>query len=93
MDTMTLEVTMPKDLYAALGFSRAEAARQLKEFSVIGLYQERRISAGKAAEMLDLHKAEFIRLLARTGVPYFDYTAEELADEFHTVDRWKQSND
>lgn len=93
MDTMTLEVTMPKDLYVALGFSRAQAARQLKEFSVIGLYQERRISAGKAAEMLDMNKAEFIRLLARAGVPYFDYTAEELADEFLVVDQWKHGHD
>lgn len=93
MDTMTLEVTMPKDLYVALGFSRAQAASQLKEFSVIGLYQERRISAGKAAEMLDLHKAEFIRLLARAGVPYFDYTADELADEFLAVNQWKQRHD
>lgn len=90
MDTMTLEVTMPKDLYVALGHSRAQAAKQLKEFSVMGLYQERRISAGKAAEMLDMHKAEFIRLLARAGVPYFDYTGEELADEFLVVDQWKK---
>jgi predicted HTH domain antitoxin len=84
---------MPKDLYVALGFSRAQAVRQLKEFSVMGLYQERRISAGKAAEMLDMNKAEFIRLLARAGVPHFDYTAEELADEFLVVDQWKQGHD
>lgn len=90
METMTPEVTMPKDLYAALGFSRAQAAEQLKEFSVLGLYQERRISAGKAAEMLDMHKVEFIRLLARVGVPYLDYTAEELADEFRAVEQWGQ---
>lgn len=93
MEMMVLEVTVPKDLYAALGFSRTQAAEQLKEFSVLGLYQERRISAGKAAEMLDLHKAEFTRLLARAGVPYFDYTVEELADEFHTADQWKQRDD
>ena len=90
MEMMTLEVTVPKDLHAALGFSRVRAAEQLKEFSVLGLYQERRISAGKAAEMLDMHKAEFIRLLARVGIPYFDYTAEELADEFRAVDQWGQ---
>jgi predicted HTH domain antitoxin len=90
---MTLEVTMPKDLYAALGFSRARATEQLKEFSVLGLYQGRRISAGKAAEMLDMQKAEFIRLLARAGVPYFDYSAEELADEFLVVDQWEQRHD
>ncbi|MBE2232243.1 MAG: UPF0175 family protein [Anaerolinea sp.] len=93
MEIMTLEVTVPKDLYAALGFSRARAAEQLKEFSVLGLYQERRISAGKAAEMLNMHKAEFIRLLARAGVPYFDYTGEELANEFLVVDHMERRRD
>ena len=90
MEMMILEVTVPKDLYASLGFSRTQAAEQLKEFSVLGLYQERRISAGKAAEMLNMHKAEFIRLLARARVPYFDYTTEELTNEFGAVDQWEQ---
>lgn len=93
MEMVTLEVTMPKDLFTALGYSRAQAAKQLQEFSVVGLYQERRISAGKAAEMLDMNKAEFAQLLARTGTAYFDYTEEELAEEFLAVDRWEQRRD
>jgi predicted HTH domain antitoxin len=33
-------------------------------------------------------KREFIRLLARKGIPYFDYSPEELAEEFETVEAW-----
>lgn len=90
MEMMTLEVSVPRDLFLALGSSRGRAAEQLKEFSVLGLYQERRISAGKAAELLDLSKAEFARLLAMKEMFYLDYTSEELATEFETVDQWKQ---
>ena len=78
MDTTQIEVTIPKDLFAMLGFSKAEAVEALKEFSVLGLYQEHKISAGKAAELMGIGKREFIRLLARKGIPYFDYTDEEM---------------
>ena len=90
MDTMVLEVAISKDLFSMLGFSREGAVEAMKEFSVLGLYLEQRISAGKAAELMGLGKREFVRLLARKGVPYFDYTDKELGEEFRTFDVWQQ---
>lgn len=90
METMVVEVTLPKDLFAMLGYSRSRAEEAIKEFSVLGLYLEQRISAGKAAELLGVRKREFVRLLSRRGIPYFDYTDEELDEEFRTVDEWKR---
>jgi predicted HTH domain antitoxin len=89
METTVLEVVIPKDMVAMLGLSRAEAAQAVREFSVLGLYLDRRISSGKAAELLGIRKREFIRLLARRKIPYFDYTEEELEEEFQAVDDWK----
>ena len=57
----------------------------------MGLYQERRISAGKAAELLGMDKREFVRLLARKEIAYFDYSDQELEDEFRVVDEGKVS--
>ncbi len=90
METMTLEIAIPKDLLSILGFSKSRAVEAIKEFSVLGLYLERRISSGKAAELLGMGKREFISLLARKGIPYFDYTDEELEEEFRTFDEWKR---
>jgi predicted HTH domain antitoxin len=92
METMVLEVTISKDLFSMLGFSRAEAVEALKEFSVLGLYLERKISAGKAAELMGIRKREFIRLLARKGISYFDYTDEELEEEFQAFEDRKRAN-
>jgi predicted HTH domain antitoxin len=91
MNTLTLEVPISSDLLLALGSSPARAVEQVKEFSVLGLYHERRVSAGKAAELLGLTKAEFVRLLARKGHPYLDYTAEELASEIEAVNNWERT--
>jgi predicted HTH domain antitoxin len=90
METMVVEVTLSKDLFEMLGYSKSRAEEAIKEFSVLGLYLEQRISAGKAAELLGVRKREFVRLLARRGIPYFDYTDEELDEEFRTVDAWKR---
>ena len=93
METMELEVAIPEDLFALLGFSRSSAVEAIKEFSVLGLYLEQRISAGKAAELMGLRKRGFIRLLARKGIPYFDYTGEELEKEFQAFDEWRRERD
>ena len=90
METLVLKVPIPKDMFSMLGFSQSEAAEAVKEFSVLGLYLDRKISAGKAPELLDIQKREFVRLLARRGVPYLDYSEEELEEEFVAVDEWKR---
>ena len=90
METQILEVALPKDLLVLLGRSKLRAAEAVREFSVLGLYEERRISAGKAAELLEMDKREFVRLLARKEIAYFDYSDQELADEFRAVDEWKR---
>ena len=83
-------VAIPKELFLMLGHTRAEVVEALKVFSVLGLYQEHKISAGKAAELLGMGKREFIRLLARRGVAYFDYSDEEMAEERRVFDEWQR---
>jgi predicted HTH domain antitoxin len=90
VETTVLEVTLSKDLYSRLGFSKEEAEEAIKEFSVLGLYLEHKVSAGKAAELLGMRKREFIRLMARKGIPYFDYSDQELANEFRAANEWKR---
>ena len=42
---------------------------------------EKRISHGRAAEMLGLHKIDLITLYGKLGLPYFDETEEELEED------------
>ena len=88
MDTIVLEVPLPKELVSMLGFARAQTVQTIQELLVIGLYREGRISSGEAAELLRMTKREFIRLLARKDIPYFAYSSEELAEEFKAVEAW-----
>ena len=48
---------------------------------VIELFLEGKISAGKAAEVLGLSKAQFMELLNECNLPYLDADREELERE------------
>ncbi len=78
MDTTTiLHISLPREFAALLGPVQTQAAQAVKEFAVLGLFQEGRISAGKAAELLGLTHRGFIALLARKGIDYFRLGPQE----------------
>lgn len=87
----TLQITFSKDVMGLLG-TKPQAAEMAKEFIILGMYQEGRISGGKAAELLGLTKAGFVSLLARKGINYFQHTAEEWAEEVEVVSAWNFAN-
>ena len=70
-ETTTLHILLPKDFVALLGPAQTQAAQAMKEFAVLGLFQEGRISAGKASELLGLTRRGLVALLARKGIDYF----------------------
>lgn len=53
----------------------------LKELAVLELYRRRTISSEKAAELLQMGRMEFVTYAARQGIPFFDLSEEEFADE------------
>ena len=85
-ETVTLQIALPKDFLALLG-AQPQAAEMAREFVILGLYQEGRISGGKAAELLGLTKRGFVSLLTRTGLDYFHQTPDEWADEVAVVNQ------
>ena len=68
-----------------LRFLRPLTHRPLNELSeelmVMELYRRRQLSSGKAAEILNMERFEFIRYAARQGIAFFDMSDEEFASE------------
>jgi predicted HTH domain antitoxin len=87
---MDFQISLPKDVWALLG-TRDQAVETIKEYTILGLFQEGRISGGKAAELLGLTQSGFGSLLARKGLNYFRLTPEEWTEEARAVKAWSQS--
>src|SRR5437867_3417526 len=61
------------------------AQEVLKEQTILRLFEEGRVSTGCAAKMLGLTRYQFVDLLAKHRVPLFDYSQEELDQEFQAA--------
>ncbi len=53
----------------------------VKELAVLELYRRHLISGGKAAELLDMERFEFIRYASRLGISFMDMSPEEMEQE------------
>jgi predicted HTH domain antitoxin len=91
MPDVVVEVKLPQSLLVGNGLTREEASDALLRSYIISLYRHDRISSGKAASLLGVHRLTFIRMLAEEGIPYLDYTSEELEREIEAVRRWNQA--
>src|SRR5688500_9095065 len=75
--TQQVSVELPTEVVDAFGSAEAAAAR-LRQFAVVDLLRQRKVSRGRAAELLGVTDHEILALMTDWDVPYFDLTAEEL---------------
>jgi len=88
---VVVEVKLPQSLLIGSGLTRQETSDALLRSYIISLYRQDRISSGKAANLLGIHRLTFIRMLAEEDIPYLDYTSEELEHEVEAVRRWNKA--
>lgn len=74
-------IPFSEDLLLTLGRNPAEAERELRFLLALKLFELRRISGGKAAEIAGMTKPEFLDATAQLGVPTINLDAEQLSDE------------
>jgi predicted HTH domain antitoxin len=81
MAVLKVEIELPQNLLAALDIPESELGRQAREWVLLELFQEGKISSGKAAEILGLSKAQFLDLLSQRNLPYLDADLTDLERE------------
>ena len=83
----SVNVTVDEDLAALLQGLNQPLDQAARELILLELYRRGRISSGKAAELLDLSRWEFIRYASRLGIPFFEMGEEEWNSEQVQADR------
>ena len=79
----SIVVELPKEVLELLG-SEEEARREAKIALVLDLVRRGRMSRVKAAELLGFTLTDFPQLLAEYGIPWFDYSAEDLEHDLES---------
>lgn len=80
-----VKIELPADILLALGQSREQFVKEAKFLLALKLFELGRISSGKAAEICDLNRVDFLLSAGRLGIPVTDLDEDELAREFRDV--------
>lgn len=74
-----------EDLMLTSGRTAEELERELRVLLAIKLFELKRVSVGRAAEIAGLGKIAFMDELARAGVPVIDFGHDQLDQELRDV--------
>lgn len=75
------QVPYSDDLLIASGRSPAEFEQEIRVLAAAKLFEMRRISLGKAAELAGLKKHRFVEELERLAIPVINLADDQIADE------------
>ena len=82
--TLSVVVEVPTGMLASL--TEAELSADLRATLAVRLFEEGRVSAGRAAQMAGMGKWEFMEELGRRKVPIVNWDEEELRRELGYAD-------
>lgn len=83
----TIHLDLDEDFLVLLRQQDPSIERAARELMVMELYRRGAVSRGKSAELLGMPLADFLDRAAALGIPYFDYTEEDWAEEMRQVER------
>jgi predicted HTH domain antitoxin len=74
-----------EDLALASGRSAAELELELRTLLAVKLFELKRVSVGRAADIAGMGKLAFMDQLGRLGVPVIDFGEDQLEHELRDV--------
>jgi predicted HTH domain antitoxin len=80
-----IKLDRPYHVPGAQQLSGRDVGSDLRLLAALALFRARRVSSGRAAEIVGCSKVEFIDTLNRHGIPYFTETPDELAAQVAAV--------
>ncbi len=86
MNTLTVSLNFPYEILGTMSVPETRLAQRLYELIALELFREGIISAGKGGELIGISKIEFIQLLAKYNIPYFNQSSEELVAEVNVLE-------
>lgn len=80
--TMTLTIELPVDGLPSAAEMHGNFSDEARFLLAVKLFEQGRISSGKAGRLCDMGRVEFLLAASRSGVPVVDLTGNELDEEF-----------
>ena len=84
MDTVTINMELPKDVLLAADISEIRASAEIRKLLALYMFKERLLSFGKAAELSGVDKLTFMELAGSKGIS-LNYDADDYQEDLNTI--------
>ncbi|MGR0482536.1 MAG: UPF0175 family protein [Candidatus Electronema sp. V4] len=94
MEAVKAVISISQELYSSLSFFGLTAERIVsdsRQLLALKYFQAKLLSLGKAAELADMSRWDFIEYLSSSNVSVIDYDEEEMVSEFAAADKVAQA--
>ncbi|WPD23742.1 MAG: UPF0175 family protein [Candidatus Electrothrix scaldis] len=81
----TLSIPYIDDLLVSSGQSKERLEQELRFLLAVKLFELRRLSVGKAAQLCGMGKLDFMDELGRMGIPVINLDDEQIRDELQNA--------
>ncbi|MCI5122224.1 MAG: UPF0175 family protein [Candidatus Electrothrix sp. AUS4] len=81
----TLSIPYSDDLLVSSGLSKDRLEQELRFLLAVKLFELRRLSVGKAAQLCGMGKLDFMDELGRMGIAVINLDDEQIRDELHNA--------
>ena len=81
MNLRNISFLVPEEIIFTLNENINEFPNNIRLFSALQFYKMHKLSLGKAAELANIDKENFISQLGKHKIPLIDYNADELKKE------------
>ena len=86
MESVKVEFNIPKDVMFQLNDSLKEFKSEVMNNIAIEFYNKGKLTLGKSAELANLCKKDFIKLLSDNDSSLFNWDKDEIDKELNSID-------
>ena len=86
MESVKIEFNIPKDIMSQLNESVNEFKSDIMNNIAIELYNKGKLTLSKSAELANLCKKDFIKLLSKNNSSLFNWDKNEIDEELNSID-------
>lgn len=81
MTTTKLVFSVPEDILYTLNETKNEFIKKMKLYTAMELYKMHKLSMGKASELANMNKIDFMFELGNSDIPAISYDTDDFQDE------------
>jgi predicted HTH domain antitoxin len=81
MKTVELKLNVPEEILYTLNETQDDFIKRMKFYTALELFKVHKLSMGKAAELAEMDKVDFMLEAGKCGVAVIDYETEDFNEE------------